>query len=268
MKPIKLTVKIDAINKQQIGCCISNEAEFNYLSYSPVQRRLTFSEENQLAEVVRRNQFQFEKIIRSAIKGKLSVGQTINCVFIEHFNFLNDDDFSRYIRVDRRNGQLKITTSATGTEGICKIYADGSFACETRQAGYGGFTEYPDGKREIYSRSFPDGSNNLMELLAITEGLQRLTTIKKIQINTDSRFVIRGLVQWVHFWRHNNWQTAYGSQVKFAECWQQIDRLCEGKFIEFNWIKGHSGNEEQSFCDQLARQSATKSADEDSNTQD
>jgi ribonuclease HI len=258
LKPVKLKIIIYAVNEKHIGCHISDEAENNQLNYFLATGNITFTAENQLAKIVRKNLFQFEKVLRSAIKGKLTVGQTINCVFIEGFNFLTDDDFTRFIKLDRRDGRLEISTSENETEGIHKIYGDGSFACETRQSGYGGFIETPDGKREVFNRSFNKGSNNLMELLAITEGLQRLLQIEKIQINTDSRFVIRGLIQWVHFWRHNNWQTAYGCEVKFAECWQQIDRLCEGKLIEFNWIKGHSGNKEQDFCDQLARKSASQ----------
>jgi len=216
-----------------------------------------FEKENGLTGVIRRNQFPFEKIMRSAIKGKPVPGQVINAVFIEGFPFLNEADFNKVIRVDRRNGKLRISKAEQATPGIHKIYADGSFAEKTGKAGYGGYTETPEGRQDIFCQSFEKGSSNLMELLAITEGLERLSDTERVQVHTDSRFVIRGLAQWVHFWRHNNWQTAYGCSVKYAKQWQHIDRLCEGKFVEFNWIKGHSGNLEQSFCDELARQSAS-----------
>ena len=92
-----------------------------------------------------------------------------------------------------------------------------------------------------------------MELLAVIEGIKILYDIENIQINTDSRYVIRGLAQWIHFWRLNDWQTAYGRKVKYAKHWQEIYQLCENKIIELKWIKGHSGNKKQSFCHNLAR---------------
>lgn len=257
MKPIKLIIQIELADERRIGCGVSDEVETNYLDYHRDERILIFAEENALAKKIQTNSIQFEKIIRSAIKGKIRVGQTIHAVFIEDFPFLKDADFLQYIRVDRRNGDLKITTHQSETAGIHQIYADGSCTVETGQSGFGGFIETPDGKRKTFKASLNGGSNNLMELLAVTEGLKQLKTVSQIRINTDSRFVIRGLVQWVHFWKHNNWQTAYGQKVKFAQVWQEIDALCADKFIEFRWIKGHSGHEEQSICHDLAKQSTT-----------
>ena len=97
-----------------------------------------------------------------------------------------------------------------------------------------------------------------MELLAVTDGLQRLQSVERLQVNTDSRFVIRGLVQWCHFWKHNNWQTSYGCDVKYAKHWQYAHSLCENKFVEFKWIKGHSGNVKQDFCHKLAKESTNR----------
>ncbi|MCF8358312.1 MAG: ribonuclease HI [Prolixibacteraceae bacterium] len=256
MKVIKLIICIETIGNGKIGCQISNTRETALLEYAAENGSLFFEQENGLAEVIRRNHFQFEKIMRSAIKGNIKVGQIINAVFIEGFTFLNDADFNKVIRVDRRNEKLHIIKAEQATPGIHKIYADGSFTEKSGKSGYGGFIETPDGKQELFCQSFEKGSSNLMELLAVTDGLERLTHVKKVQVNTDSRFVIRGLAQWVHFWRHNNWQTAYGCNVKYAKQWQHIDRLCEGKFLEFIWIKGHSGHELQSFCDELAKDSA------------
>lgn len=254
MKPIKLTIQIKAVNELKINCFVFNKAGNNQLYYHITDGTITFNKENQLATIIRKNRHQFEKVIRSAIKGNIKVGQIISCVFIEDFNFLSDSDFSKFIRVDKRSGKLDITTSDSGSRDIHKIYGDGSFLSETKKSGYGGFTEDSDGKQEIFFQSFDDGSSNLMELLAITEGLERLQSVKRLQVNTDSRFVIRGLAQWCHFWKHNNWQTAYGREVKYAKHWQQAFRLCEDKFVEFKWIKGHSGDMKQEFCHQMAKE--------------
>ena len=253
MNAINLTVKIESIHDHKIGCNISNEKQSVFLNYFPNDGNLIFEEESKLAKVVMRNKIQFEKVIRSAINGNPHIGQTINCVFIEGFNFLKDTDFTKYICVDRRHGNINISLNKAGSVKIHKIYSDGSFSEIVGQSGYGGFIETPNGKRQVYTRSFSEGSSNLMELLAVIEGIKILYDVENIQINTDSRYVIRGLAQWIHFWRLNDWQTAYGRKVKYTKHWQEIYQLCENKMIELKWIKGHSGNKEQSFCHNLAR---------------
>ncbi len=258
MKPIKLTIQIEALDDSNIHCFIENASGDNRLGYHIPDGTITLTKANQLAAVIRTNRHQFEKVIRSAIKGNIKVGQTINCVFIEGFNFLKEPDFFRCIRLDRRGGHLDITTTDSGSSTIHKIYADGSCISATKQSGYGGFIEDPEGKQEMFFQTFAEGSSNLMELLAVTEGLQRLKPVEIIQVNTDSRFVIRGLAQWSHFWKHNNWQTAYGREVRYAKYWKEAYRLCENKLLEFNWIKGHSGNGKHDLCHWLAKESSSR----------
>lgn len=253
MEVIKIKLQVKSTKEDRVECFLSDENESLRLIYDPEKGEVEFEEESNLAATILKLQFQFEKVLRSAIKGKLKPNQTINCVFIEDFRFLEEADFNTYIRVDRRKDDLQITTSKTETKDIHKIYADGSHSSEFNQSAYGGFTEDPNGTQKIYSRMIEGGSSNMMELLAVLDGLQRLKSVDKIQINTDSRFVIRGLVQWIHFWQYNNWQTAFGRDVQFAEYWKEVNELCKGKLMEFNWIKGHSGNEKQDFCHRLAR---------------
>ncbi|GAB7089398.1 RNase H family protein [Marinifilum fragile] len=253
MEIIKIKLQVKSIKEDRVECFLSDENENIRLFYDPDKGEIKFEEESNLAATIHRLKFQFKKVVRSAIKGNLQPNQTINCVFIEDFRFLEEADFNTYIRVDRRKSVLQITTSKTETKDIHKIYADASHSTEFNQSAYGGFTEDPYGTQQIYSRLIEGGSSNMMELLAVTDGLQRLKSVEKIQINTDSRFVIRGLVQWVHFWQHNHWQTAFGRDVQFAKHWKEVNELCKGKLMEFNWIKGHSGNEKQDFCHRLAR---------------
>ena len=213
MKTEKLEIAIESIAESSIQCCANNRKDRVCFTYNPTQKKLNFVDGNYLAEVIYNYQFQFDKVIQSALRGNIKVGQTINCVFIEGFNFLKEEDFNYFIRLDRRNGNLKISTSQVETERLCKIYTDGSFAADTMTSGYGGIIQNIDGKKEVFSQSFPGGGSNLMELLAVLDGLKRLQSENKIQVNTDSRFVIRGMAQWIHFWKYNDWQTAFARKV-------------------------------------------------------
>ncbi len=207
-----------------------------------------------MESLVCQHQSQLEKVLRSALRGNIREGKEINCVFIEDFPFLEEAAFTQYIRMDRRHGDLHIAAYEEPLNPGARIYADGSYLQDKQRAGYGGFVTLASGERQVYQQSFEGGASNLMELLAVQKGLELLQDEEQIQINTDSRFVIRGLIQWVHFWRHNQWQTAYGTPVKYVEDWQASDALCAGKEIEFRWIKGHSGHAQQDFCHRLAKE--------------
>nr|WP_321409906.1 ribonuclease H [uncultured Carboxylicivirga sp.] len=257
MKPIKLILTIEAINTSAIQCyAVDSNDIITYFSYYPGQNRTNFTNNNKLTDILIKNKFQLEKVLQSASKRNIKVGQKINCVFIPDFNFLNESDYNQFIRLDRRKGILVISSSTDETKDICKLYADGSFASESFTSGYGIIIDYNDGKTNVINKSFTGGSSSLMELKAVLEGLKRLNEFESIQVNTDSRYVIRGMVQWMHFWKYNDWQTASGSDVKFSEVWKELDALTDGKFIEFKWIKGHSGHSLQDFCHILAKESA------------
>ena len=253
MNVINLSLIIEEAGREGLICSAECHSKYVRFSYLPESRTIQFDQNNTVSKILEDNQLQFNKVIQSTLKRRIAPGQKIDCVFIEGFEFLEDADFNRYIVMDRRRGQLNISVSDTEIGSVNRIYADGSFREGTGLSGYGGFIEDPQGNRELFSFSHSGGSSNLMELLGVTEGLVKLKNIEKVQINTDSRFVIRGLIQWVHFWKHNNWQTAYGRKVKFEEQWQHLDRLCEGKLLEFHWIKGHSGHEAQELSHRLAQ---------------
>ncbi len=257
MKTNNYTLTFTLINKDQIKFIVKNKHERVLVRYNKKNEKFSFDNQNELHEIIQENYLQLKKIIHSAIKGKLTPGQSIHFAFIKDFPFINNHDFNHYILVDRRNNHLDIQVKKKETENIHKIYADGSYAQDIEQSGYAGIILDDRGNQQVFYSSLPVKSSNLMELVAIIEGLKRLIHIDKIQVNTDSRFVIRGLAQWVHFWKLNDWHTAQGDKVRFAKHWQQIDRLSEGKLLELKWIKAHSGDLNHSLCHQLAKQIAT-----------
>ncbi|MBN2274648.1 MAG: hypothetical protein JXR41_00025 [Bacteroidales bacterium] len=249
---------IISVDDGHVGFEVSGESERTAVKYDKKNSRFSFEDHDNLSEILANNQVQLQKVIKSALKGKPAPGRQIQCVFIKDFTFLNNHDYNHYIRIDRRGINPAISVSTEETNGIYKLYADGSYAKESNRSGYAGIIVNKEGNDEVYYGSFPGGSSCLMELMAVTEGLKQLGPVKKIRINTDSRFVIRGLAQWIHFWRLNNWQMAYGRKVRYAKHWQQLDKLSQGKLLELKWIKAHSGDNKHKLCHHLAKQLATR----------
>jgi len=92
----------------------------------------------------------------------------------------------------------------------------------------------------------------------VIEGLKKTQHIENLRIISDSRYVIKGLTEWVFNWKLNDWHTAQGEKVKNIEYWQEFDKLTENKYIEFEWVKGHSSQYENSICDFYAKMLAKR----------
>ncbi len=96
-------------------------------------------------------------------------------------------------------------------------------------------------------------TNNRMELMAAISALETLKRPSQIVITTDSAYVKNGVTQWIHGWKRNGWRTASKKPVKNVELWQRLDEAQRTHDVEWRWIKGHAGHEENERADELAR---------------
>ena len=62
----------------------------------------------------------------------------------------------------------------------------------------------------------------------------------------------QGITQWVHGWKRNGWKTSQKQPVKKKELWQRLDAAVESHDVQWHWVKGHSGHEENERVDQAA----------------
>ena len=119
--------------------------------------------------------------------------------------------------------------------------------------GWGAILMCGEHKKEI-SGSQPDTTNNVMELTAIIEALKSIKFPCSIKVYSDSAYVINGFTQgWIYNWMKKNWKTADGSPVKNKDLWQTLYQFTQVHKIEFIKVKGHSDNEYNNRCDELAR---------------
>lgn len=98
----------------------------------------------------------------------------------------------------------------------------------------------------------PETTNNRMELTAVIEGLRALTRSCDVDLHTDSKYVMHGITEWLNNWKRNGWRTAARKPVKNVDLWQQLDEEVARHRIDWNWVKGHSGIEDNEIADQLA----------------
>lgn len=133
------------------------------------------------------------------------------------------------------------------------IYTDGACSGNPGPGGWGTILMYKDTKKEI-SGGNPDTTNNVMEITAVIEGLKLLKEPCKVQVYSDSAYVVNAFNQhWIENWIKKNWQNSKKEPVKNKELWLELYALVKQHEVEFIKVKGHSDNEFNNRCDELAR---------------
>lgn len=148
--------------------------------------------------------------------------------------------------------------------GFVQVYTDGSClnnGSSNAKAGIG----VSFGDRHPLNVSAPlEGSrqtSNRAEIQAANKAIQiaRNSGIKKLTINTDSKYLIKAKNQWMPKWKENGWKNANGEPVKNKPDFLDLDKsLSKNKGMNVKWSyvpahKGHKGNEQ---ADRLARKGA------------
>mgnify|MGYP005665326709 FL=1 len=91
-----------------------------------------------------------------------------------------------------------------------------------------------------------------MELRAAIEGLKVLKEPCKVNLTTDSKYVMQGITSWIKKWKINKWKNSNKKDVKNKELWIELDKLCMKHDVRWNWVKGHTGHEQNEIADMLA----------------
>lgn len=112
---------------------------------------------------------------------------------------------------------------------------------------------YKQTKKEI-SGAKKDTTNNIMELTAVIEGLKLLKYPCQVDLYSDSSYVINAFKQgWIYNWLKNNWKTSGKEPVKNKELWMELYELTKKHKVNFIKVKGHSDNQYNNRCDEMAR---------------
>ena len=131
------------------------------------------------------------------------------------------------------------------------MYTDGACRGNPGPGGWGVILSYRD-RNKTLSGFDPQTTNNRMELTAAIEGLRALSRACDIELNTDSKYVLQGINEWIESWKSNGWKTAAKKPVKNVDLWQSLDEQVKKHRINWHWVKGHAGIEGNEMADQLA----------------
>ncbi len=152
--------------------------------------------------------------------------------------------------------------------GCLSIYTDGSSAPNPRNGGVGMRIIFPDDEIKDFSPyGYKGATNNMMELqapiLALKEiiKLSDLKGAESIVVYTDSQYVVSNYRTAMFTWSKMKWLKGNGEPVTNTEQWKELLRLMRriGQTfrvrVDFEKVKGHSGDEHNEAVDKLAKKS-------------
>lgn len=133
------------------------------------------------------------------------------------------------------------------------IYTDGACSGNPGPGGYGAILFYGAHRKEI-SGGEKDTTNNRMEILAVIKALELLKEACQVKIYSDSAYVVNCFEKkWIYGWLRNGWKNSKGQPVENQDLWKKLWELMQFHSVQYVKVKGHSDNEFNNRCDELAR---------------
>ena len=141
---------------------------------------------------------------------------------------------------------------------LVKIYTDGAARGNPDgPGGYGTVLEYTDPQGRLHTKELSQGyrktTNNRMELMAVIAGLQVLNRPCRVEVYSDSQYVVNAFNQhWLDSWIRKGWKRGRNEPVKNVDLWKCLLKAAEPHDCSFHWVKGHDGHPQNERCDALA----------------
>ena len=148
-----------------------------------------------------------------------------------------------------------MTADATATARPVIIATDGACKGNPGPGGWGAVIRWGDAVKTLAGREDAT-TNNRMELMAAIAALQQLKRPCAVVLRTDSVYVRDGITKWIHGWQRNGWKTAAKKPVANADLWQDLLVAAQPHHIDWQWVKGHAGDPDNEWADQLASEAA------------
>ena len=132
------------------------------------------------------------------------------------------------------------------------LFTDGACSGNPGPGGWAYILRDESGHEVEMSDGEPRTTNNRMELLAAIYGLEHLQRPCRVDLFSDSQYVVKGLLEWLDDWKARGWKTSAKKPVKNIDLWQRLDKARQAHNVEWIWVKGHAGHDGNEHADLLA----------------
>lgn len=146
-------------------------------------------------------------------------------------------------------------------EPITIAYTDGACLGNPGPGGWAYRMDHPDGTSTNDAGHEQHSTNVRMEMVAICAAVQAAEGGQHLLVRTDCMMVVQGVSDWLPGWKKNGFKKSNKKPVANQELWQRLDAALEGKQVQFEHVRSHSGEEGNEAVDKLAY-AAAKEAEE------
>ncbi|MDJ0736071.1 MAG: ribonuclease HI [Nostocaceae cyanobacterium] len=139
---------------------------------------------------------------------------------------------------------------------IQSIYTDGACTGNPGPGGWGVLIYFSDGSVHEMGDASEQTTNNRMEMQAAIAALKFLQASgqqEPITLYTDSEYLINCVTKWVKGWKKRDWKKKDGKPVLNQDLLKQLDELNNRQVIKWQHVRGHTGNQGNERCDEIAR---------------
>ncbi|XP_039311455.1 ribonuclease H1 isoform X3 [Solenopsis invicta] len=173
-----------------------------------------------------------------------------NC--LESAQYLDQDDKTNFI-VDE--------------EGYVNVFTDGACSSNGYKNARAGIGVWFKDNHPLNVSKPVEGrcTNNMAEIQAVTVAARQAKKagIKKLKINTDSKFLISCITKWMPNWKKKGWITANNKPVINKTELLEMERELESLTIAWNHVNGHVGIYGNEMADKLAKEGCLQCQSQD-----
>jgi ribonuclease HI len=141
------------------------------------------------------------------------------------------------------------------------VFTDGASKGNPGPGGWGVVVVTPDGHVTELGGGAALTTNNKMELTGAIQALSRIERVAgRVEVYTDSTYVIQGIREWIHGWRRRDWKTSTGTDVLNRDLWEALSDLTTtrgARNISWHYVRGHVGTPGNERVDEIADAFAT-----------
>ena len=131
-----------------------------------------------------------------------------------------------------------------------KLFSDGSCLGNPGAGGWAYILQYGNAIKKA-SGAEAMTTNNQMELTAAIMGLSALKQPCRVELFTDSEYVVKAINSWLAKWVVTDFKGK-----KNADLWRRYLAAAAPHEIRASWVKGHAGHPQNEECDAMARAAA------------
>lgn len=101
-----------------------------------------------------------------------------------------------------------------------------------------------------------------MELTAAIEGLAAISTSRRVELVSDSLYVVNCFRdRWWERWERCGWLTAGRRPVANRDLWERLlGEVRRHETVAWRWVRGHAGDPLNERADRLAREAIRRHA--------